>query len=155
GAPRTLARAARRAARDEMRHTVLTAALTRRFGIEPGHPELQPRPLRTLLEFALDNVSEGCVRETYGAACAQFQAARAEDADVRAALLGIAADEARHAELSWSIHDWVSERLSANDLRALELAARRAILELGREVASDPGEAVRRFAGMPGPEHAR
>jgi hypothetical protein len=155
GAPRRLERAARRAARDEVRHAKLTSRLARRHGAEARHPEVAARPLRPLFELALENVVEGCVRETYGAACGRFQAARASDPGLRGDLERVARDEARHAELSWRIHGWAQQRLSRQERHALERAARRAIAELRQELAQDPGSAVREAAGMPTPEQAR
>lgn len=154
GAPRRLRRAARRAASDEVRHTVLSSRLARRYGVAPEHPRIQERPLRSLFELALDNAVEGCVRETYGAACARYQALRSSDSEVRRALAGVAVDEARHAQLSWRIHGWACSQLSPAELARLGLATARAIAELRSELGRDPGEAVRRCAGMPSPAHA-
>jgi hypothetical protein len=154
GAPASLRRAARRAARDERRHTELTSQLARRYGVEPEHPRIQQRAQRALFEFALDNVIEGCVRETYGAACARYQALRSSDTEVRATLAGVARDEARHAELSWRIHDWARSRLNAAELERLRRAAQGAIAELRRQVACEPGDSLRHFAGVPGPAQA-
>jgi rubrerythrin len=154
GAPRRLERAARRAARDEVRHAKLTARLARRHGAEPRSPEVTPRPLRPLFELALENVVEGCVRETYGAACGRFQAARAGDACVRAELDRVARDEARHAELSWRIHAWAQQRLSRPERQALQRAARTAVADLRRELERDPGALVCEVTGMPAPEQA-
>lgn len=154
GAPRSLRRATARAVRDERRHTAVTARLARRYGVEPEHPRIQEREGRALFEFALDNVIEGCVRETYGAACARYQSLRAADPGVRVTLARIARDEARHADLSWRIHEWARERLSGAELERLRHSARRAIDELRREVAREPADSVRQLAGMPGPAHA-
>jgi len=154
GAPRPLERAARRAALDEVRHAKLTSRLARRHGAEPRPAEVSPRPLRPLFELALENVVEGCVRETYGAACGRFQAARASDSAIRGELERIARDEARHAELSWRIHGWAQQRLSRHERQALRQAARTAIADLRQELARDPGCAVREVAGMPAPEQA-
>jgi hypothetical protein len=153
-APQGLRRAARRAASDEVRHAAITGRLARRYGVEPEHPTIEGRAIRSLFDFAIENVIEGCVRETYGAACARYQALRSADGEVRAALRGVANDEARHAELSWRIHGWACSKLGADERGRLKGAARAAIAELRDEVGRDPGAAVRRFAGMPSPPHA-
>jgi len=155
GAPLRLRRAALRAARDEVRHGEIMARLARRHGVEPPPEQIEARPLRSLFAFALDNVIEGCVRETYGAACARYQAAVARDADVRLQLGRVARDEARHAELSWQIHEWARALLSEAERSELASAAQSALAELRRELAHDWGSAVRSEAGMPSPGHAR
>jgi hypothetical protein len=99
-------------------------------------------------------VIEGCVRETYGAACARYQALCSADGEVRATLRGVATDEAQHAELSWRIHGWACSKLGADERGRLKRAASAAIAELRNELGRDPGAAVRRFAGMPSPQHA-
>jgi len=100
GAPASLVAAARRSAREEVTHTELTGALARRFGAQAQAPRIDPRASRDLFELALDNASEGCVRETFGALLAHHQALRAADEGIRAAMVTIADDETRHAELS-------------------------------------------------------
>jgi demethoxyubiquinone hydroxylase (CLK1/Coq7/Cat5 family) len=55
---------------------------------------------RSLEAIALDNVSEGCVRELYGALVATYQARVARDPEVRAVVTRIAREETQHAALS-------------------------------------------------------
>lgn len=64
---------------------------------------LEGRDPRTILMTA---IVEGCVGETVAALEAAEGAARATDPVVRAALAGIAVDEARHAELAWDFVAW-------------------------------------------------
>lgn len=154
GAPAELVDAAKSAAGDEVRHARVTAALARRYGAEPRALEAEPRSARSRLAFALDNVIEGCVRETYGAACARYQADRAEDPEVRARLLEIAADEARHAELSWRIQEWIEAELDPDERSLLEAAQKRAIAELRAELDQEPGPELCRDAGLPSAAHA-
>jgi hypothetical protein len=59
-------------------------------------------PARSLEELAVENAVEGCVRETYGALTAIWQARTAKDPSVAAAVRRIARDETRHAALSWA-----------------------------------------------------
>jgi hypothetical protein len=86
GAPKDLIAQARLAAADEVRHAEVVSGLARMFGAVPGQPEVASRPLRNLHAFALDNAVEGCVRETFGALLAAYQAQQADHAAVRAAL---------------------------------------------------------------------
>jgi hypothetical protein len=90
GAPRALVRAAERAARDEIRHARMAAALTRRYGSTPAPHEMKTVPIRSLEAMAIENAVEGCVRETLGALIATWQAACAKDPVIRSALARIA-----------------------------------------------------------------
>jgi hypothetical protein len=134
GAPAELRRAARRARRDEIRHTAMMAKLARRFGGTPRSPEAPgATPVRSLLAIAVENAVEGCVRETYGAVVGLMEARGSSDAHVRRAMESIGADECRHAELSWAVAAWVMPRLTAAERAEVEEAARRAVVELGRD----------------------
>jgi hypothetical protein len=120
-APRRLRAAARRARHDEVRHAQATAAMARRFGGRPVRPRVTETSVRPLEEMAIENVTEGCVRETFGALVATFQAANASDAGVARLMQSIARDETRHAALSWAVARWSLGRLSA-DARARVIA---------------------------------
>jgi len=145
-APRRLGVAARRAARDEARHTALAMALAKSFG---GHPaahrqRLLPPSGGSLDEFAIENATEGCVRETFGALAAAWQAARARDTHVRRTMTQIARDEATHADLAWSINKWVCSRLSRRAIAVVREARRTAVNELAAELhAGVPDELIR------------
>jgi hypothetical protein len=154
GAPRSLLHAAARAARDEVRHARAMACLARRHGGVPRKVRVKRTPLRTLAEIAIENVVEGCVRETYGALVATFQARAAADADLRAAMRQIAKDETRHAALAWKIHDWVDRRLEASDRRQVDDARHEAIEQMASAVVRTPPPSVQRVAGIPGPGEA-
>lgn len=148
-APRGLVRAALRSRADEVRHALATAGIARRFGGRPVRPVVGPRSVRSLFDVALDNTTEGCVRETFGALVATVQAKRAGDARIRRALGRIAIDETRHAQLSWAIDAWARRRLPAPLGRALDEARRGAVASLRREVATEWPEDVITIAGMP------
>ncbi len=125
GAPPSLLREAQRARRDEVRHTAMTARLARERGGAPRLPEA-PAPIRarTLLEVALENAVEGCVRETYGAVQGLVEAQTSRDRGIRRAMKSIASDECRHAELAWAVHAWAMPRLSAKGRLKVERAMR-------------------------------
>ena len=112
------------------------------------------RPPRSLLAMALDNAVEGCVRETYGALCAHYQASTANDTDVRSAWQRIAEEETAHALLSRDLDAWLLPQLSHAEREQVEAARRDAIDELYREVQAEPDTAVRELAGMPSAAHA-
>lgn len=149
GAPPELSRRALRSARDEIRHTRSTSRVARALGAEPRRAAIAPRSARSLLAVARENAVEGCVRETYGALLAAYQARAARDSRVRDELATIAADEARHAELSWDVHRWIMGRLSEDERATIRLAMSAAIAELGRELAIEPSDDVVETAGMP------
>jgi hypothetical protein len=162
GAPRALCDAARRAAADEVRHAALAGALARSRGVAPLPAVIDLSEIRTLEEIARDNAVEGCVRETYGAACAAWQAADPRaDPDCRAALAHIAADERRHAILAWDVHDWLGGALSPRAQRRVADARVEAARALTDEVTAEAEAREARWLsescvlGLPGPAHAR
>jgi len=153
-APSELQRAARRAARDEVRHARLVAGLARRFGITAEQPGVQVVAIRGLEDIALENVSEGCVRETFGALVGRWQAVHAVDPEVRGVYRRVAQDELRHAALAWRVAGWVEPRLTEQARRRLVEARHEAIRTLKEELAVEPSSEVRRLAGVPGARHA-
>jgi hypothetical protein len=133
GAPAPLRREARRARRDEIRHTAMMARLARRFGGRPESPDAPGTvPARSLLAIAVENAVEGCVRETYGAVVGLIEAGGSSDREVRRAMESIGADECRHAELAWAVAEWVMPRLTAEERAVVRQAARDAVADLAR-----------------------
>lgn len=131
GAPQSLLRDARRARRDELRHTAMMARLARRYHAVPRAPELPaPSPVRSLFAIALENAIEGCVRETYGAVVNLVEARASSDPVVRKAMRSIADDECRHAELAWAVAAWLRPRLTREERDAIERATREAVAAL-------------------------
>src|SRR5439155_17831135 len=110
-------------------------ALARRFGGAYAPPTVHAREARSLEGIAVDNAVEGCVRETYGALVATYQAENAKDAAVRAAMKRIAREEIRHAALSWQLDGWLAGRLD----RAARERVARAKLGARAELASTLG----------------
>jgi hypothetical protein len=154
GAPDALLQQARAAREDEVRHTAQMDALARRYGGTPNYPELTEHPLRCLFDAARDDLVEGCVRETFGAACAKYQALHSRDAEVRRVLTQVAADETRHAELSWALHAWFLEQLTDVQREQLEHAGVQAIAQLRKESQQPVPLEVNVFAGVPSKQHA-
>lgn len=107
---------------DEVRHAREVGRLAQRYGAETRPPEVRQTALRSLLEIALDNVSEGCVRETFGALLATYQAESATDLEVRQVMARIAEDETRHAALSWKLMAWLTPQLSEHERAQVEAA---------------------------------
>ena len=156
GAPPSLVSAARQSARDEIRHARLAATIATEHGIPTEPPTFEPEiATRSLFDVALENAVEGCVRETYGAAAAGFQAARAGDPTIREISAQIARDEARHAALSWKIAAWTDAKLGPAERSAIALALRAAVDTLRCELRIEPDASVRDLAGIPSAADAR
>lgn len=136
GAPAELVDDALVAARDEIRHAVVVSDLAKRFGGEPRPVEAPAPRERARRAFAIENAVEGCVRETFGAALAAWQAARATDPAVRDAMRGIARDEARHADLGWRIDAWLEDIAPADERRAMRAARIASLRALERSLAT-------------------
>jgi hypothetical protein len=149
GAPTRFVDAALDARADEIRHARSMGALARAYGAQPVEPTLNDPGELTLEALALDNAVEGCVRETYAALRAMWQAEHASDPRIRAALAVIAREESRHAELSWALDAWLHERLDATARARVADARRRALCELREELHGTPHHEVVRVAGMP------
>lgn len=148
-APRTLVARAVRARRDEVRHARIMARLAGKYGSSVPPAEVGDLPVRPLEEVALDNAIEGCVRETYGALVATFQAKHAGDREIARAMRSIAHDETDHAALSWDFARWATARLDEESRARIEAARERALAELEAELdAEPPPDAVER-AGFP------
>lgn len=155
GAPPCLIAGAERARKDEVRHARMTAALARRFSACAVPPIVTRREVRSLLQIALENAVEGCVREAYGAFLASWQAAAATDEFVRKVMRRIAPDEVRHAELAFAVEDWILPQLSAAEQRLVAEARARAARELLGELAAPPAVALQLTAGLPPPAVAQ
>jgi len=132
GAPQALVDRVHAAADDEVRHARAVLKLAGRATLPAV--EVGSSGPRDAFAIALENAREGCVRETYAALLAQRQGSAARDPMVRSAMAEIAADETRHAELSWTLAAWLDELLDADqrraiaDARACEASALRAEL---------------------------
>ena len=139
GAPAELVIQATQALADETAHARLCFGLASAYaGQALGPASLDVRgaladlSIQGIVERA---VLEGCVGETLAAVEASAAAQEATDPVVRAALLGISEDDARHAELSWAFVRWVL----ANQGDEVLLVARRAFADARR---ADPPPAA-------------
>ncbi|MHB8418802.1 MAG: hypothetical protein ACYDCL_12050 [Myxococcales bacterium] len=156
GARVGLRHGARRAAADEVRHARAMAALARRYHARPLRARLGATPApRSLEAMAAENAVEGCVRETYGALVASWQAGHAADGVVAKVLRGVARDETRHAELGWAVARWAEARLSAAARSRVVTARQDAFGALEGAVAEAVPVACVREAGLPPPQLAR
>jgi hypothetical protein len=155
GAPAELVQRAREAADDEVRHAEVMGTLARCRGVEPVRPCFGPLEIRELEALARENAVEGCVRETWAALAACCQARRAADPELRGAMAEIAADESRHAQLSWDLDAWARTRLSPEAVARIDAARAAAVDSLERSVATALPAPLHASAGIPEPAVAR
>ncbi len=154
GAPARLRTAARRAARDEARHTRIATRFAERAGARVPQPHFAPcRGVPSLEAIATENAVEGCVGETYGAALALRQAQCARDPELREAMKGIARDEMRHAALAWEVARWLEPKLSPAARRRVLAARARAVEALFHGAARRSNALV--GLGLPDGDQAR
>jgi hypothetical protein len=127
GAPTGLLRAVQEAALDEIAHAESCWRLAARFGGKQITAGPFPFPAQLALDADLSAIAaaavrEGCLAETLGAHVAAIAAEHAPEPDVREALQSIAADEARHAVLSFRIVAWAL-RVGGGPVRSAVTAA--------------------------------
>ena len=149
GAPTELVSAAERSACDERRHARMMARRARASGAQAAPARVKRTARRKLEAMARENAVEGCVQETFGALLLRWQATHAAEPALRRLFARIAADETRHAALSWEVACWAEGRLDAR-ARTRVLAARsRAVHSLRRKLASRAELPCRRVVGQP------
>jgi hypothetical protein len=150
GAPSDLAERARAAASDERRHARAMGRHARTRGAVVPRVRASAERERSLFDIALENATEGCVREAYGALFAVWQSEHAADADLRRTMKAIARDEAAHAELARDVHRWARAELGARERAELDAAMHDAWTELEEEVANArPSTRLARELGVP------
>lgn len=157
GAPSALVARAEEAARDEVRHAAGFSRLRAERGATTTDDALGvPTTPRSLEALAIENAVEGCVRETFGALVASYQATHATDPRVRRLFASIAEDELRHAELAWDVSEWLDAKLDDDGRARVREAEAGAARELGHGVArAEPGRELRELCGLPSAAQAR
>lgn len=154
GAPSALLAAARDAEKDEIRHARMMGNLAMREGATLERTVVAHGEPRGLLAIALENAVEGCIRETYGAVVAGYQAEHASRIDVRKLMGAVYVDETAHAELAWNVHGWIMGRLGRDERREVERAMEAAIDELASSAEAPVPAAQRTELGLPAPDVA-
>lgn len=150
GAPEALVSDAWRSALEEIAHTQMVSLIAARYGGAVPKPHIVPPPARDAFSIALENAIEGCVRETYGALVAWYQAEAASDPMVKSAMAQIAEDETRHAELSWRVAEWLEPQLSAEQRARIDASRKEALVTLREELATQGlSEAAAARIGLP------
>jgi hypothetical protein len=151
GAPSALRAAAEKARSDEVRHARMNARVAARLGAAPRPATASRIRVRSLEAVAIENAIEGCVRETYGALAAMWQARTARDPAIARMMERIARDEVRHAALAWRVAGWANRKLDAGAHGRVRKAMRRAVAALRRDLANEPPADVRTLTGLPMP----
>lgn len=137
-------------------HTSLLRGIVREVGgIDSGIEVSVDRPLRSLEDIAIENVVEGCVRESFGARVAAVQAERVLDPRHKKVFATIASDELNHAELAWAVHDWIRPYLGAAGATRVEVALLRAIDDLWVDATANYAKELEATAGLPSPTEMR
>lgn len=154
-APHSLPMRARAAAQDEVRHAAMMESMAMRWGVHPERPKLASIAVRSLEAVALENAMEGCVRETWTALEACYQARWAKDPLIRRAMLEISLDELRHAEFSWALDGWARRQLDDKARARVDAARRTAAEELLESLSSERDRNLCIEAGMPPAETAQ
>jgi hypothetical protein len=149
GAPKSLVRRALESADDERMHDAMMASLALRRGVDVPDLDPPPRAPRPLSALALENMTEGCVRETWSALIACWQAARCADPDAQEAFRVIADDETRHAQLAWDVAAWIAPRLDELSTARVRRGCDVAVDEVGQEALAEIDPALVVFAGLP------
>ncbi|TKC97207.1 hypothetical protein [Polyangium fumosum] len=152
GAPPALVEAAHQAALDEVRHARLAMALASAYGgaslgFGPLAVDGAFEDLGSLTAATLATVVEGCVGETLAAIEAAAAAQEAGPRAVRLALLEIAEDEMRHAELGWAFVRWAIGTGGASLAREVAATLEQA-LRVACKDTTVPGEAPPREHGF-------
>ncbi|MDB4941179.1 MAG: putative lipoprotein [Labilithrix sp.] len=154
-APRGLVAEARRAVSDEQRHARAMGRHARSRGAIPTAPRVRAPRRRSLESMARENAVEGCVREAFGALVLRWQAEHAATPELRGTFLVIAADETRHAALSWELARWAEAQLPARAQARVASARRRALRDLRERLRERPGGEVDGVIGAPPSEVAQ
>jgi hypothetical protein len=149
GAPKRLVLAAERAREDEVRHAAAMTAHALRHGASVSSIAVPALPVRPLLEIAIENAVEGCVREAFAALVAHFQAARAATPALRETFAKIAEDETRHAALAHDCDEWLLEKLTPAERARVFEARARALRDLRVDLVSSPDPVSARVLGLP------
>lgn len=147
-APADLVTRCRAAARDEVAHAQSMARLARARGAAVPTPRFDRLEIRELVTIAVENAVEGCVRETWAALEASYQARAAGAPELRRAMEVIAVDETRHATLSHDIDRWLRSRLDEAAVARVERARRRAVVALQEAIEGQGEGPERAMAGL-------
>ena len=148
-APDELLQKVRSAMEDEKRHTRLLGRLCERYNHPLPPLEAPTRVQKDAFEWALHNALTGCIGETWAAV---LEAHRAQNSNTHNTTFSrIARDEAKHAQLSWDIYEYLNHVLTEQQqqviqeqmLEKLKLLPKAAIMPRNNQIG-EPDEPTRR-----------
>lgn len=128
GAPPNLLSACHQAALDEIEHARCCYSLASVYGAQALGPSsftaLNGVQLEkvSLEQLALESLQDGCLMEGYFAAYLDAASREALDPELKASLLRMSQDEARHAQLAWDILSWCLNSQNSNVASAIRKA---------------------------------
>ncbi len=149
GAPEPLVVACEDAKEAELRHARSLGRLAREHGGTPVAPARQTVRMRGLVDLAIENIVEGCVRETFGVEVARRRARDAEDHGIRRVMQEIEGDQEARVELAFDIATWLQSVVDPLEGIWVESAMRHAARSLARELDVDVSEELSLRAGVP------
>ena len=153
-APAALVARARQAVLEETRHSEMAALLAASYDAEMPEVSIDEFFLRSLYEIALENAVEGCVNETFAAACGLWQSEHAQLDVFRDVIGHITEEEMGHAALSWDIHQWIMPQLSEVEREQIHIAQAEAIDSLVEDFKQESNPVVQQAFGLPTKEDA-
>ena len=138
GAPQELIDRCLKAACDEVAHAKAMRQICLQHGGSLSKLEFGSLPSRSIFEFAIDNIEEGCVGEAYAAMCVLFQSQQLPPSDTKKLLQKIAEDELKHVELAYDIHTWCCSQLSLVEQQVLLVKQRKAFDRILANISDQP-----------------
>jgi hypothetical protein len=153
GAPLPLARAARRAALDAIRHARMVGAMARRYRTEVTNHGAPTRAY-TADMLALTNAIDGCVRQTWDLERARWAADHAPDPAVRETMRRIARDQTEHVALAWRVHGQLLPRAGQALRERVDRALRATVSALDAEISRGDDRELVVHGLLPPPERS-
>jgi len=148
-APQALIARAREAVIEEARHAEMAAQLAAAYDLDMKEVTVDAFTLRPLYQIALENAVEGCINETFAAACGLWQSELAQHDVFRMAIGDITEDELGHAALSWDIHQWVMPQLSQVEQERIRVAQAEAVDNLVNDFKQESNPVLQQAFGLP------
>ena len=102
-----------------------------------------------MYEIALENAVEGCVNETFAAACGLWQSEYAQLDVFRQVIGHITEEEMGHAALSWDIHQWIMPQLSEVEQEQIRAAQAEAVESLVEDFKQESNPVLQQAFGLP------
>lgn len=149
GAPETLIAQAQQAVDEEKRHAEMAGLLAAAHEATVPAVQIDDFMLRSMYEIALENAIEGCVNETFAAACGIWQSEYAQMPVFKKIIGYITDEEISHAALSWEIHHWLMPQLTPMQQQAISKAQIKAVDDLMTSFRQKGDPAQQSAFGLP------